>query len=126
MSRERAAYNFPRDSKNKIRYSSRGRDVYDGEIDGSEQIHHLVFCWYAIQENIPRQLIRDPNNGVVLSKVNHNQLHREAQKWSPEWEFTYFTAVLEHIVEARQGKLSKTLLEIRQPLYEIDQEVESF
>lgn len=118
-SRERAKYNFPIQSKNRIRLKSRGKDVLENTIDGTEQIHHLVACWYAIQENIPRKYITHSENGVVLNKKNHDQLHNEMKDWSPEQEFVYFTAVLEHIHECLKGGVSKTLREVKPPLYEI-------
>lgn len=115
----RYKYEFRSQSKKVIRHRSKNRCALTGTRTNLN-IHHQLPIWFAREKNLDRRLIRHQANGVLINAQDHKEIHREISSWEEEQQLIYYRALYAHILGVVRGNVSKTLQEVKPPLYEFE------
>lgn len=115
----RYPYEFRSSAKKSIRQRSKNRCVITGSRVGLN-MHHLLPVGFARENNIEKRIVRHRSNGVLVDIQHHKEIHREINSWDEEKKLAYFLVVYDCILSVMRGEVSKTLQEIKMPLYEIE------
>lgn len=96
---ERRWYEFDPSTRDLVRKRCGDKCVVTGNKRRNE-VHHLLTIHDAINMGAEPYLVKGPNNGVLVSREVHDQIHLEIQAWDDDYRELYMWAVYAYLMEA--------------------------